>query len=193
MNVRFATDAAQRYIAWRLDKSSWVLEDSTGYWRVVDVADRPGYVRVYFCVAESDGETVPVRSQDKTVELVESQPIQLTKKSPDESWLIAGKQKGPFSIGVDVLGGLPGEAPEFIWLHDGEELVFCEEGVQHPAAVARVDVAGRGEESRRRGARRSTGAFPRPRRAARALPRALTPSFAQRASQKWQQFLRRRL
>jgi hypothetical protein len=59
MNVRFATDAAQRYIAWRLDKSSWVLEDSTGYWRVVDVADRPGYVRVYFCVAVQLKPLVP--------------------------------------------------------------------------------------------------------------------------------------
>eukprot|EP01045_Picozoa_sp_COSAG04_P036477 COSAG04_NODE_8893_length_920_cov_0.866017_1_plen_260_part_10 len=59
-----------------------------------------GHAGVYFCVAESDGETV--RSQDKTVELVESQPIQLTEKSPDESWLIAGKQKELLSIGVDV-------------------------------------------------------------------------------------------
>ena len=35
----------------QLDKPSWVLADSTGYWRVVPCADRPGVVRVWFCVS----------------------------------------------------------------------------------------------------------------------------------------------
>ena len=77
---------------------------------------------VYSCVVESEGETV--RSKDKTVELVESQPLCLTELAPGESWLIAGEQKTPLSFGVDVTGGLPGETPQFSGLHDGESLVF---------------------------------------------------------------------
>jgi hypothetical protein len=50
MDVRFTVDKANRYAAWQLDKSSWALSDSTGYWRVEPCADRPGIVRVWFCV-----------------------------------------------------------------------------------------------------------------------------------------------
>ena len=51
LDVRFATDAAQRYACWRLDKPSWVLSDSTGYWHVEQCDDRPGVVRVWFAVS----------------------------------------------------------------------------------------------------------------------------------------------
>ena len=59
LNVRFAVDEAQRYAAWRLDKPSWVLDDSTGYWRVQPVAGRPGVVRVWFCVSVRLNKLVP--------------------------------------------------------------------------------------------------------------------------------------
>ena len=51
LHVRFAVDDAQRHASWQLDKPSWVLDGSTGYWRVEPVVDRPGFVRVWFCVA----------------------------------------------------------------------------------------------------------------------------------------------
>ena len=59
LNVRFAVDDAQRYASWRLDRSSWVLDDSTGYWRVQPVPDRPGRVRVWFCVSVQLNPLVP--------------------------------------------------------------------------------------------------------------------------------------
>ena len=51
LNVRFVVDDSQRYASWQLDRPSWVLDDSTGYWRVQAVPERPGMVRVWFCVA----------------------------------------------------------------------------------------------------------------------------------------------
>ena len=51
LDVRFTVNDAQRYALWQLDQPSWVLADSTGYWRVVPCADRPGVVRVWFCVS----------------------------------------------------------------------------------------------------------------------------------------------
>jgi len=51
--VRFTMHdvATERYVTWVLDRPSWVLRESTGYWHVQVVPDRPGYVRVWFCVA----------------------------------------------------------------------------------------------------------------------------------------------
>lgn len=59
LNVRFAVDEARRYAAWNLDKSSWVLDDSTGYWRVQELPERPGVVRVWFCVSVQLNKRVP--------------------------------------------------------------------------------------------------------------------------------------
>ena len=59
LDVRFTVDEAQRYAAWILDRPSWVLNDSTGYWRVVPCEDRPGYVRVWFCVSVRLTRRVP--------------------------------------------------------------------------------------------------------------------------------------
>ena len=50
LDVRFKVDAAQRYAEWRLDRQSWVMADSTGYWLVESCEGRPGVVRVWFCV-----------------------------------------------------------------------------------------------------------------------------------------------
>lgn len=51
--VRFTMHdvATERYVTWVLDRPSWVLKESTGYWHVQAVPERPGYVRVWFCVA----------------------------------------------------------------------------------------------------------------------------------------------
>jgi len=59
LNVCFAVDAAQRYASWRLDKPSWVLDDSTGYWRVQQLPERPGVLRVWFCVSVQLSPIVP--------------------------------------------------------------------------------------------------------------------------------------
>jgi hypothetical protein len=59
LDVRFLVDEAQRYAAWRLDRPSWVLSDSIGYWRVQAVEGRPGVVRVWFCVSVRLGRAVP--------------------------------------------------------------------------------------------------------------------------------------
>ena len=51
--VRFTMHdvATERYVTWVLDRPSWVLRESTGYWHVQAVPERQGYVRVWFCVA----------------------------------------------------------------------------------------------------------------------------------------------
>ena len=49
--VRFTVSDAERYATWVLDRPSWVLAESTGFWHVQPVPTRPGYVRVWFCVA----------------------------------------------------------------------------------------------------------------------------------------------
>ena len=49
--VRFTISDADRYAAWVLDRPSWVLRESTGFWHVQAVPERPGYVRVWFRVA----------------------------------------------------------------------------------------------------------------------------------------------
>ena len=54
-----AHDEAVAADAGRLDVPSWVLDDSTGYWRVEPVRDRPGAVRVWFCVAVKLKPLVP--------------------------------------------------------------------------------------------------------------------------------------
>ena len=59
LDVRFTVDDANRYAMWKLDRSSWVLSDSTGYWHVEQCADRPGVVRVWFCVMVRLGKRVP--------------------------------------------------------------------------------------------------------------------------------------
>lgn len=59
LDVCFTVDDARRYAAWQLDKPSWVLNDSTGYWRVEPCADRPGFVRVWFCVRVKLSKRVP--------------------------------------------------------------------------------------------------------------------------------------
>ena len=51
LNVRLTVNEAQRYASWRLDQPSWVLNDSTGYWRVQCLPERAGVVRVWFCVS----------------------------------------------------------------------------------------------------------------------------------------------
>ena len=43
----------------QLDKASWVLNDSTGFWLLEPVADRPGYVRVWFYVTVQLASLVP--------------------------------------------------------------------------------------------------------------------------------------
>ena len=42
--------ATERYVTWVLDRPSWVLRESTGYWHVQVVPDRPA-MRVWLCVA----------------------------------------------------------------------------------------------------------------------------------------------
>lgn len=59
LDVRFMLDEAQRYAEWQLDRQSWVLADSTGYWRVQPCAGRPGVVRVWFCVSVRLKDFVP--------------------------------------------------------------------------------------------------------------------------------------
>jgi len=59
LDVRFTVVDEQRYAMWQLDRQSWVLQDSTGYWRVVPCEDRPGVVRVWFCVAVKLSKRVP--------------------------------------------------------------------------------------------------------------------------------------
>jgi len=59
LDVRFTVDAAQRFAAWRLDQPSWVLSDSRGYWQVEQCTDRPGVVRVWFCVSVRLKRAVP--------------------------------------------------------------------------------------------------------------------------------------
>ena len=59
LDVRFTVDEANRFAAWQLDKPSWVLNDSTGYWRVEACADRPDMVRVWFCVRVRLSARVP--------------------------------------------------------------------------------------------------------------------------------------
>ena len=59
LDVRFSVDTAQRCAMWQLDKQSWVLQDSTGYWRVEQCADRPNVVRVWFCVSVKLSKRVP--------------------------------------------------------------------------------------------------------------------------------------
>ena len=59
LNVRFVVDDSQRYVSWRLDRPSWVLDDSTGYWRVEPIPERPGKVRVWFCVGVRLKRVVP--------------------------------------------------------------------------------------------------------------------------------------
>jgi len=59
LDVRFTLDSRKRCAAWQLDKKSWVLHDSTGYWRVEPCADRPGIVRVWFCVGVRLAGRVP--------------------------------------------------------------------------------------------------------------------------------------
>lgn len=49
--VRFTVSDAERYATWVLDRPSWVLSESTGFWHVQPVPTRPGFVRVWFCVA----------------------------------------------------------------------------------------------------------------------------------------------
>ena len=49
--VRFTIYDAERYVTWVLDRPSWVMKESTGYWHVQAVPGREGYVRVWFCVA----------------------------------------------------------------------------------------------------------------------------------------------
>lgn len=59
LDVRFTVDDAQRYAMWQLDRQSWVLSDSTGYWHVEPCVDRPGFVRVWFCVSVKLSKRVP--------------------------------------------------------------------------------------------------------------------------------------
>jgi len=51
LNVRFHTDDEQKYIYWTLERPSWVLADSSGFWYVQELEERPGYVRVWFFAA----------------------------------------------------------------------------------------------------------------------------------------------
>jgi len=59
LNVRFTVDNEARRASWELDKRSWVLEDSTGYWLVQALPSRPGFVRVWFCVSVRLNKRVP--------------------------------------------------------------------------------------------------------------------------------------
>ena len=59
LDVRLTTDDALRYAAWQLDRPSWVLSDSSGYWRVQICDDRPGIARVWFCVSVTLSKRVP--------------------------------------------------------------------------------------------------------------------------------------
>lgn len=59
LDVRFAVHESERYATWQLDRPSWVLRDSTGYWHVQPCTDRPGLVRVWFAVQVSLTKRVP--------------------------------------------------------------------------------------------------------------------------------------
>lgn len=59
LDVRFSVVEPRRFALWRLDKPSWVLADSTGYWHVEPCAGRPEAVRVWFCVSVRLNPRVP--------------------------------------------------------------------------------------------------------------------------------------
>ena len=59
LDVRFTVREAMQYAEWHLDQQSWVLADSTGYWRVQECDGRPGVVRVWFCVEVRLKDFVP--------------------------------------------------------------------------------------------------------------------------------------
>ena len=59
LDVRFTVDNGQRFAMWQLDRQSWVLSDSTGYWHVQQLDDRPEIVRVWFCVTVKLSKRVP--------------------------------------------------------------------------------------------------------------------------------------
>ena len=50
LNVRFCVVEEERYAYWKLERKSWVLSDSDGFWYVEPVDGKPGRVRVWFCV-----------------------------------------------------------------------------------------------------------------------------------------------
>lgn len=49
LSVRFVTDDSLRYASWVLDRPTWVLRDSTGFWHVEPLDG--GRVRIWFSVA----------------------------------------------------------------------------------------------------------------------------------------------
>ena len=49
--VRFTKHEPDKYVSWVLDRPSWILRESTGFWHVQPVPERQGYVRIWFCVA----------------------------------------------------------------------------------------------------------------------------------------------
>ena len=59
LNVRFCVVSEQRYAYWSLERPSWVLNDSEGFWHVQTLEDKPGTVRVWFCVGVVLNPLVP--------------------------------------------------------------------------------------------------------------------------------------
>jgi len=57
LNVRWRVDDDQRYASWTLERPSWVLTDSSGFWHVEDVGG--GMVRVWFFAAVTLKKRVP--------------------------------------------------------------------------------------------------------------------------------------
>ena len=57
LHVRFSVDEVRRRAAWELERSSWVLRSSTGFWQVEQTG--PGRCRVWFCVEVTLTARVP--------------------------------------------------------------------------------------------------------------------------------------
>uniref|UniRef100_A0A7S0NQI3 Coenzyme Q-binding protein COQ10 START domain-containing protein n=1 Tax=Calcidiscus leptoporus TaxID=127549 RepID=A0A7S0NQI3_9EUKA len=58
LNVRWRLDDSQRYASWTLERPSWVLADSSGFWHVQELPEQ-GTVRVWFFAAVALKARVP--------------------------------------------------------------------------------------------------------------------------------------
>mmetsp|Transcript_16973 Transcript_16973/g.28309 ORF Transcript_16973/g.28309 Transcript_16973/m.28309 type:complete len:233 (+) Transcript_16973:23-721(+) len=59
LNVRWCVNDDLRYASWTLERPSWVLLDSCGFWHVQPLPERPGFVRVWFCASVRLKQQVP--------------------------------------------------------------------------------------------------------------------------------------
>ena len=59
LNVRFCVSDEERFAYWTLERPSWVLNDSDGFWHVQALEGEQGMVRVWFCVGVVLSPLVP--------------------------------------------------------------------------------------------------------------------------------------